>query len=273
MTKLTNYRLKKLASAVSVALVAAVSGLAVTAQSVPDFKPPKVVQLPAGQFLRGDLTGVGDRDERPAARVDVDGFSMMAHEVTLMDYYFYLADKIPATKAPTSDQAKLPVTNMNWEDAKLYARWLSQKSGEKWRLPTETEWEYAARAGAVLPFQHDSKSSDLCKAGNVADATGKKANPTWKAAACDDKAAGVTAVGGYLPNAFGLYDMHGNVWEWTSSCYLQYGEKQGLFADCKERVMRGGSYQSPAALARLSNREARMPEDRFRDVGLRLVRD
>lgn len=238
---------------------------------------PAVVKLPSGSYLRGDLTGVGDQDERPVMRITVGGFSMTKTEITRAQYDAFLkasgsAGGQGSTALKPAERNK-PVTQISWENARAYARWLSAQTGDRWRLPTESEWEYAARGGTVLAFQGSGLASDICTAGNIADQDARKNNPGWRITPCQDGHASLANGATYRPNAFGLYDMHGNVWEWTSSCYIPYDEKQGLFSACKERVMRGGSYQTPAPLARLSNRESRAATAIFQDVGFRLVKE
>ena len=109
-----------------------------------------------------------------------------------------------------------PVTCMSWNDAQAYAGWLSRETGEAYRLPSESEWEYAARSGATTRYHFGNDAARLCEYGNVADRTELPNGGSWNdAAPCDDGAVYPTSVGRYRENDFGLHDMHGNVWEWV----------------------------------------------------------
>ena len=170
-----------------------------------------------------------------------------------------------------------PVEMVSWEDAVAYCNKLSEREGltpcykgNEWqrdctgyRLPTEAEWETAARGGkADEVYAGTSDEKEVCKYGNVADATAKKAHPDWDTFACDDGYAGIAPVGRFRPNGFGLFDMTGNVWEWTSDRY----------PNTSDRVIRGGSwYHSPRG-ARVALRARYQPSNRFGLVGFRLSR-
>ena len=148
---------------------------------------------------------------------------------------------------------------VSWHDAVAYAAWLSKETGKSYRLPTEAEWEYAARAGASTRY-------------SWGDALGKnRANcgSQW-----DNKQ--TAPVGSFSPNKFGLYDMHGNVWEWTCSDFDGgYGgnEKRCVSSDAgDDRVLRGGSWFRDARLARSASRIIDVPSYRFDSLGFRFAR-
>jgi formylglycine-generating enzyme required for sulfatase activity len=107
-----------------------------------------------------------------------------------------------------------------WNDARVFAVWLSKRTGQTYRLLTEAEWEYAARAGSTSRYSFGDKGNELCRHANVGDRSLKKAIPDWKheIADCDDGHVHAAPVKSYQPNAFGLYDMHGNAWEWVQDC-------------------------------------------------------
>jgi sulfatase modifying factor 1 len=111
------------------------------------------------------------------------------------------------------------VVNVSWNDAVAFAKWLSQKEGKTYRLPTEAEWEYACRAGTTTRYFCGDDAEGLAEVGNVADGTAKAKHPDWTTIAAQDGFVYTSPVGHYRPNAWGLYDMHGNVLEWCWDCY------------------------------------------------------
>jgi len=153
---------------------------------------------------------------------------------------------------PQSDND--PVVCVNWGDAKAYTDWLSKKAGRTYRLPTEVEWEYAARAGNRASRPWGDNAIDACAYANVADASAKRDVPgtaSWLFHECDDKYASTAPVGSYPPNAFGLYDTLGNAWEWTEECFRDdhpgANGPDATSAECGRRVLRGGAWvDSPA---------------------------
>jgi formylglycine-generating enzyme required for sulfatase activity len=153
------------------------------------------------------------------------------------------------------DRAKRPVVNVSWHDiTKEYLPWLSRKTGKNYRLLTEAEWEYAARAGSTTRFHFGNDERDLCTYGNVADLTWREKNAdlglpmkTWTIANCRDGHAFAAPVGSFKANGFGLYDMYGNVWELVQDCARPYagapvdGSASPDVSGCA-RVARGGSW-------------------------------
>ena len=146
---------------------------------------------------------------------------------------------------------KHPATCVSWEDADAYVTWLSQVTGRRYRLLTEAEWEYAARAGTTTTRYWGDDTGKTCEYANGADRSTAAAVPgadTWPVANCDDLHAYTAPVGSYRPNAFGLHDMLGNVEEWTQDCWV--GNYHGAptdgsavaAGDCYLRVVRGGSW-------------------------------
>ena len=113
-----------------------------------------------------------------------------------------------------------PVVNVSWNDAVAFCKWLSKKEGKTYRLPTEAEWEYACRAGTTTRYYSGDDPETLAKVANVADATFKAKFPDWKwAIKASDGYVFTAPVGQFKPNAFGLYDMHGNAWQWCADWY------------------------------------------------------
>jgi formylglycine-generating enzyme required for sulfatase activity len=175
-----------------------------------------------------------------------------------------------------------PVMCVNWDDAKAYVAWLSKITGKSYRLPTEAEWEYAARAGSKGTRYWGDELESSCQYGNFADQTGAAAlgwdKTPDKVFPCRDGHVYTAPVGSFKPNAFGLYDMLGNVWEWVEDCYsprLTNAPTDGrpVLADaCAERLLRGGSWYNSPWLARAAFRYFGAGGVRSRSVGFRVAR-
>lgn len=229
---------------------------------------PEMVELPGGSFLMGDQSQAGDADERPVHRVILAPFAIGQYEVTVEQYGAFAQ---ASARPRPSGSPRQPVTNLDFVDARAYVDWLSLQTGKRYRLASEAEWEYAARAGALSLFAYGNAESELCRHGNVADHAAQAAGSAWQIADCDDGQVGLAEVGRYRPNAFGLYDMAGNAWEWIADCYrTDYAQAEPV--ECVSRVVRGGSYQQSAFSARASNRQALEPQTRSPAIGFRVVR-
>lgn len=248
---------------------------------------PELVEIPAGGFRMGDLAGTAGLFDRPVRQVSVHRFALARHETTVAQFRHFATATSYRTEAERRDGGKgcrtleyatrnkwgwtpgrswrdlefaieddQPVVCVSWDDAQAYIGWLNQLTGGGWRLPSEAEWEYTARAGSETRYHFGDDASRLCEYGNLADRTvadriqlPNKGN--WEfTAECADGAAYPTSVGRYLPNAFGLQDMLGNVWEWTADCWNDSyvgAPKDGQAwerGDCTVRVLRGGSWRS-----------------------------
>ncbi|WP_457418763.1 formylglycine-generating enzyme family protein [Roseateles sp. P5_E7] len=174
-----------------------------------------------------------------------------------------------------------PVVNVTWHDAVAMARWLSAQEGRRYRLPTEAEWEYACRAGQQGRYQHGNDPEGLVRVGNTFDADTAALWPQWRdrALAGHDGHTFTAPVGSYAPNAFGLFDMHGNAWEWTADWYGEDYYAQSPAADPTgpaagdTKVRRGGSWHSWSLYSRCTYRNWNTPETRYTLVGIRLVRE
>lgn len=171
-----------------------------------------------------------------------------------------------------SGQEQTPVTRVSWHDAQKFINELNKHYEGVYRLPTEAEWEYAARAGTSSPYPW----------GNEIDCTrALYANNPRKAGECVEyvqslglKPGEPAPVKTYPPNPWGLYDMHGNIWEWTADCFQSYTQqKQEQAFDCKRRVRRGGSWFGYGYQVRSANRAYAHPAAKFRTTGFRLVRE
>jgi formylglycine-generating enzyme required for sulfatase activity len=216
-------------------------------------KGPEMVWIPRGRFQMGNIHGSGDADEQPVHSVSVEPFAMGRYEITFAEYNKF-------TKATERDN--LPVVKVSWNEAMAYVEWLSEQTGKKYRLPTEAEWEYAARAGSTTQYWW----------GNAIGSN--KAN-CWKSY-CGDSFEETAPVGSFAPNSFGLYDIIGNVWEWTCSEYEnKYSGKEQRCLDAKNDslfVLRGGSWNSVAWRLRSAERYKGQPTERDKAVGFRIVR-
>ena len=168
---------------------------------------------------------------------------------------------------------------VSWNDARAYVGWLNGQTGGGWRLPSEAEWEYAARAGGETLYHFGDDASRLCEHGNVADTTELPNGGVWTPKVeCSDGAAYPTRVGSYRPNALGLHDVHGNVAEWTQDCWN--GSYAGAptdgsaweSGDCSARVLRGGSWDDIPSVLRAAIRNRNSTGNRFYLSGFRVAR-
>jgi sulfatase modifying factor 1 len=172
-----------------------------------------------------------------------------------------------------------PVVNITWNDAQALAHWLTAQEGRTYRLPTEAEWEYAARAGTHTRYHSGNAPRSLRAVANTFDASAKPFWPQFakNALAGNDGFAFTAPVASFRPNAWGLYDMHGNAWEWTQDLYGEdyYAHSPANDPKGPEEgnvyVRRGGSWHTWALYARASYRNWNSPQTRYTLVGMRLV--
>jgi formylglycine-generating enzyme required for sulfatase activity/predicted Ser/Thr protein kinase len=172
-----------------------------------------------------------------------------------------------------------PVACVSWLDAADYVSWLSAKTAKRYRLPSASEWEYAARAGSDAPRAWGSNLAQACTQANVADESAAKTFPGWRVHPCSDGYVFSAPVGSYASNAFGLNDMLGNVFEWVQDCWHEdytgapADGSAWLNGDCSQREMRGGSWFTIPAFVRVAYRN-RFPDTyRSSSVGFRIVRE
>ncbi|MDX8389889.1 MAG: formylglycine-generating enzyme family protein, partial [Mariprofundaceae bacterium] len=191
------------------------------------------------------------------------GFWMGKYEITFAQYdAFCKATRQNRPKDSGWGRGNRPVTSITWFNATAFANWLSGQTGEHYRLPTEAEWEYAVRAGTMTAFSFGDNSDD---AKNYAW-NGKSANRQTH------------PVGSKKPNPWGLYDMHGNAWEWTSTIYKEDYDGSELNNDTlstsyAQRVARGGSWYFYPKGMRSADRRLYNPKHRLAYIGFRLVRE
>ncbi|ALG69538.2 SUMF1/EgtB/PvdO family nonheme iron enzyme [Beggiatoa leptomitoformis] len=206
---------------------------------------PQMVWIPTGSFMMGSDTGTSD--EQPVHKVKLTNrFAMGIYEITFEEYdYFAKTTGRPLPSDGNWGRGNRPVINVSWSDATAYATWLSSKTGHTYRLPTEAEWEYAARAGTTTNYWW----------GDAMQTKGAKG------ANCDSDNNKTVSVGSFKANAFGLYDTVGNVWEWTCSDYdAKAYETSSTHLQCSQqpnrrKVSRGGSWYSGADYCRVTYRQ------------------
>ena len=231
-------------------------------------KGPAMVVLPKGRFRMGDLDGDGDNDEQPVRTVTISRpIAMGRYPVTFKQYDRFVA--ATGAERPSDEgwgRGRRPVIHVNWEDAKAYAAWLSEQTGKRYRLPSESEWEYAARAGTETAYSWGNEIG-------VNRANGCDSGSKWSGEQ-------TSPVGSFEPNAFGLYDMHGNVWEWVEDCWHDNyegapsdGSAWTSGGDSSWAVVRGGSWFTDPRILRSAYRSWRTPSYRNINLGFRLVQD
>lgn len=230
---------------------------------------PLMVVLPAGRFSMGSSAlGMGAYDdERPAHEVSVRKVALGRFEVTFQEWESCFQDK-ECLRWPSDEgwgRENRPVINVSWEDVQGYLKWLNHKTGQTYRLPTEAEWEYAARAGSTSNYAFGNDEKVL---GDYAWFSGNSGNQSHP-------------VGEKKPNAFGLYDMHGGVWEWVQDCW--HPNYQGAPAtgvawdtDCRSgnrRTVRGGGWNDTPRVVRSTYRYGYLSDGRSLSQGFRVARE
>ena len=232
-----------------------------------------MVEIPSGQFVMGCNDGDTEcKDaEFPRHIVNIATFGMSATEITFAQYDLFAVDTDrPLPEDRGWDRYNRPVIGVYWDDVVAYTKWLSAKTGQHFRLPTEAEWEYAARAGTSSKYNFGENID--CSMANYDDelCPRKKQGQDFK---------GTALVGSYAPNAFGLYDMHGNVQEWTIDCDSEDysnapNDGTANFAgDCEYRITRGGSWFASSRQLRSSQRGSSIRHGTNFDTGFRIVLD
>jgi len=257
-------------------VLAVVAALAASAVAAADRAPgeafrdcevcPELVVVPAGRYVMGSNTSRFPA-ERPARLVTIARpFAIGRYEVTFDEWRACVAEggcgRMPGDHG--WGRGRRPVINVSWPEAMGYARWLGRRTGLTYRLPSEAEWEYAARAGTATDYWWgDDPGTGRANCRNCGSEDSHQTVP----------------VGRFAPNPFGLFDMHGNVWEWVLDCWHPTHENSprdgsARLADgCRERVTRGGSWYYVNTNARSAYR-SKFPADAFSyGIGLRVVRE
>ena len=200
----------------------------------------------------------GPADEKPQRRVQIAPFAMGKYEVTQEQWYAVMGANPSGNKGRT-----LPVEQVSWEDAQVFIQKLNQKTGQQYRLPSEAEWEYAARAGSQAEYSFGDDEKELGRYAWYSANSSRQTHP----------------VGEKQANRFGLHDMHGNVWEWVQDCWHDNylgaptdGSAWTTGCNGDYRVLRGGSWDYLPAILRSADRDRVTPDLRFNYYGLRLAR-
>jgi formylglycine-generating enzyme required for sulfatase activity len=255
--------------------------------------PDGFLRINGGTFMMGSPASEGNNDEKPQHQVTISSFCMGKYEVTQREY-----EEVMRTNPSNFKGPNLPVEQVSWFDAIEYCNKRSLKEGltpaytlsgsvdnrtvtwnrsaNGYRLPTEAEWEYACRAGTTTRYWSGNDETSLAGKANVADLTVKEIYPDWTIVNIRDGYAKTSPVGSFSPNPWGLYDMHGNVYEWCWDWYGTYAsgaqtDPTGALSG-SNRVGRGGSWGSSASYVRSANRRYGDPYYRGHDLGFRLVR-
>jgi len=264
---------------------------------------PEMVIVPAGEFVMGSPGTEPDRSatEGPQRKVAVrKPFAMGRFEVTRGQFAAFVRGtghqsagcrlwserdqwRVEWTRdwrdpgfAQTDEH---PVTCINWYDAKAYANWLSRRTGKHYRLPSEAEWEYAARAGTSSARHWGQEAHNGCGYANGADQSLKRHFANWTVAQCDDRHAYTAPIGEHRPNAFGLHDTLGSLWEWVEDCWNESYENAPadqapwLSGECGLRVLRGGAWFTAPRLTRSASRFRDHRVHRFNFYGIRVAAD
>jgi formylglycine-generating enzyme required for sulfatase activity len=245
---------------------------------------PVMVVIPAGTFVMGSREQEGSkREESPMRRVTIGRpLAVSKYEVTWDEWNACLREKACATGRDEGwGQGRRPVINISQSEAIRYAEWLSEKTAHQYRLPSEAEWEYAARAG-TLGIHHwgdsDEPTCDYASVFNAAFSPYDGKNWKWDYFECNDGYKETAPVGLFKPNAFGLHDMLGNVREWTLDCFNQNYEgapvdgSAWMTGECRYHVTRGGSWVTEPVYVRSAARYWVESSNQNDDLGIRLVR-
>lgn len=249
---------------------------------------PEMASFRGGRYAMGDAIGSGQPYERPKHDVTIGPFAIGRYEITRGEYQACVdagaCSEAQVRPEPNEASTRHPVVGVSWNQAKAYVAWLKQRTGLPYRLPTEAEWEYAARASATANFTWNWGQVDTvtCQYANALDQSAKARHPElYWAITCDDTFAQTAPVGSFPPNAWGVHDMQGNVWEWVEDCWHpdytgaptdgRAWLEPGADGTCSKRVNRGGGWGNGSSSLRLSNRDAD-PVSNFSDgLGFRVA--
>ncbi len=246
---------------------------------------PEMVVVPAGSFMMGspESSLEGFSDEKPHHRVTIGYvFAVGVYELTFAEWDACVAAGGCGGYRPQDGgwgRGSRPVINVSWENAREYVRWLSRETGEEYRLLTEAEWEYVARAGTQTERYWGESETGQCRYGNGYDRTGHaELEFPMDPASCTDGYVRTAPVGMFEPNGFGLYDVLGNVWEWTQDCWNEryWGAPADGSAwssgDCSLRVQRSGHWLLEPRSLRSANRFRNPAGGRANSLGFRVAR-
>jgi formylglycine-generating enzyme required for sulfatase activity len=268
----------------------------------------ELIPIPSGEFLMGSpATEKGRRADEPQRKVRISrAFYLGRTEVTRgqfrkfveatgyktdaergirggygvdpVTYKLLGPDKKYSWRFTGFEQTdEHPIVNVSWNDAVAFCRWLGETEKAVFRLPTEAEWEYACRAGSTSAFANGDEPEEVVEMANIVDARAKEKYPDRFAVTASDGFVFTAPVASFKPNAWGLYDMHGNVWEWTADWFAPpaaagAGDPRGP-ASGKDKVVRGGDWYHDWSFARSAQRYPIYPGLCRRHAGFRVVRE
>ena len=233
---------------------------------------PEMVPIAAGEFTMGSPPSELYRGAEAQHRVTIPAFALGKYEVTFAQWDACVSDGGCGGHKPDDQgwgRETRPVIGVSWDDAKAYVAWLSRKTGKQYRLPSEAEWEYAARGGTTTPFSFGDKITTA--QANYDSSGGATVAP-------EANRQKTLPVGSFPANVFDLHDMHGNVWEWVEDCW--HDEYTGAPADgsawvtpnCGGHVMRGGSWEDYSGDVRAAARVGSGRDEQSWTDGFRVVR-
>jgi formylglycine-generating enzyme required for sulfatase activity len=236
----------------------------------------QMVDIPGGTFVMG-LAG-REANESPAHRVTLSPYRLSKYEITNAQFRAFQPEhNPPSLNGQAFNGSDQPAVYLSWRDAMAYCEWLSHKMGRHFRLPTEAEWEFAARAGVPTRYPWGNSSDAACGFANVADKSALKIWPDWFSFVdCDDNQAVTAPVGSYRPNAFGLHDMIGNVAEWCSDWYDPDYYARSTKVDPEGPatgagpVIRGGNWSTGPERLHITARGHAGVNDRHSRIGFRI---
>jgi formylglycine-generating enzyme required for sulfatase activity len=275
---------------------------------------PDMIEIPAGSYTMGSPPGTPEmnltgrsRAESPSVTITISrAFALGRTEITRGQYAAFVDatgydPAVPFCRVWDAPKQRffdasgvtwrdggigrqlpddVPVTCVSWPDAVAYTRWLSEVTGEIYRLPSEAEWEYAARAGTTTRRPWGDASGDGCHQANSYDLTAREQYPlAWQHVACRDGFADLAPAGSLQPNGFGLHDMIGNVWEWVADCFTTSkigrpkDQRPWVWQDCGDRALRGGGWITGPERSRSAYPAGDPPDDRYNFLGFRVARE
>ena len=268
---------------------------------------PEMAVLPTGSALLGSTEAETTREGRPAASAAYERpqrtvrfdrpFAIARTHVTRKEFAAFvtatgraMAGCVVAVGGKWSDGPQPaydythvgqpqrddePAVCVNWADATAYADWLSARTGHRYRLPTEAEWEYAARGGTTTARWWSDAADGICAHANGGDRAYAAAMPEDRTAnlACSDGYAHTNPVGHFAPNPFGLRDMLGNAWQWVADCFTPVPGGAAPAGPCQARAIRGGSWHNGPAVLRAATRFSLPPTMRSSSLGFRVMRE
>ncbi len=245
---------------------------------------PKMVVIEKGTFKMGSPPSAAGRPtlEGSVRRVEISrAFALGVYEITQQNWQSCVfSKKCDVIEYDKRGGDHFPIANVSWIQAVQYVEWLSDKTKFDYRLPTEAEWEYAARAGSDRSRFFGLREGNVCHYGNVYDQSAYgELGYDWEYVPCSDGYVQAAPVGSFLPNKFGLFDMLGNVWEWTEDCAsatsrgIRTDSEAIMKGDCSQRAFRGGSWLSqPPRYLRFSDRYKYVKVQES-DLGFRVARE